>query len=263
MSVVEAMIAIAVFSLIASVCVQAFAVSNALTLRTAEKTKALWLAEEGIEATRSIRDTAFSGLTPGAHGLSAASNSWQFSGTSDVTEKYYRTVTITSLTGDSVMASSSVSWNTKGATSTVMLASQFTNWRKAVGTQASHVTANVTGADLLLPSTVVLSNMTFSTDGIIGTTTLTKVTVAWTPTTPTSIKLQSINIPNNTPVYTGTQSSGVTVTLPTPVVLVGPTSQGIQVLWNQSVLGKSFTITYTFSDGSALVSTITNPPAGL
>jgi type II secretory pathway pseudopilin PulG len=258
-TIVEAVVAIAIFSLISGSAVQAYMSANAIGVRAATKTKALWLAEEGIEATRSIRDQNFTALSVGTHGISLTNNVWKYTGTSDFTDGYQRSIILTSTGVDSIFATSTVSWSYKGATSTVALGSHFTNWHKVSGTQSSHTTISGTNAYISKKNTSLLANVALLTDGLLATTTITQMQVAWSPLG--KIKLIEIDSPASTVVYgSGLISSGTTITLTTPIVLAGTASSSAQFLWNGDVTGDSFTITVTFSDGSTQSITITKPP---
>ncbi|MBU1958051.1 hypothetical protein KJ680_06565 [bacterium] len=56
--------------------------ANVTQRKSLERTKAMALAEEGIEAARSIRDRAFVQVTTGTHGLALSAGQWVLSGTS-------------------------------------------------------------------------------------------------------------------------------------------------------------------------------------
>ena len=57
--------------------------------------EALLYAQEGIEASRNIRDQNFLLLETGDHGLSRLSGAWEFENTSETIDSYYtRTVTV-------------------------------------------------------------------------------------------------------------------------------------------------------------------------
>ncbi len=87
----------AVFGLLASGTITLVLGPIAAAGDAAERGRAVFLAEEGIEAARSIRDESWTLLAPGAHGLARAAK-WSFSGPGDaVTDgnlTYFRTVTV-------------------------------------------------------------------------------------------------------------------------------------------------------------------------
>src|SRR6187399_3274840 len=83
-TIVECVIAIAIFSVISVVAFQIYLGANALQERASQKSKAMWLAEEGIEAVRSIRDESFTNLVNGTKGLILSGGKWQFSSSTNV-----------------------------------------------------------------------------------------------------------------------------------------------------------------------------------
>jgi hypothetical protein len=99
----------------------------------ADHDTARMIAEEGLEATRSIRDTNnFSAVTVGVHGLGSAGNVWQFSGASDVVDtSFTRSVTVSTLSLHEKKVSSNVTWNNFGRRAgSITLSSILTDWRE-------------------------------------------------------------------------------------------------------------------------------------
>ncbi len=257
---IETIIALAVFSMVASVAFAAYRTGNQLSVRAAQKERALYLAEEGIEAARAIRDGSFSYLTDGTKGIALVSNAWQFSGTSDYSaDGYQRAITISSIDVSSKQATSTVSWSYRGATSTVSLGTRLTNWRKNAGTAASHLTVSTTSACVNSSDPSYLGGITLTNDGSGGTLNLTQVKANWVSA---SRSLKQILSPYPTVVWTGTGSSGATSTLATPITFSSAGTQPVTLHWDGSVSGKNFTIVFGMSDGSILSATITNPPSG-
>jgi hypothetical protein len=94
--------------------------------------KANLYAQEGLEATRVIRDGNWLALTQGDHGLKQSGSTWIFDGTSDVLEnKYRRTITIASINENKKEARSLVRWfNAFGQEKQVEFKTYFTNWQR-------------------------------------------------------------------------------------------------------------------------------------
>ncbi len=251
MSVVEAVVAVSIFGVVATIAMNAYLYANNASERAANSSKAWWLAEEGIEASRSIRDQSFSMLTPGTHGLSQSGNKWSYNGTADYTDGYMRTIALTSLDADHVQATSSVSWNTQGATSTVSLAEQFTNWRKSIGTEVAY-TSIATSSATLTKGNAELTGLSFSTTGDIATTTITAFRVSWSGGSGGKITLKNIYSPNTTTVFgPGAVDSGATTTLSKSIVLSGAATQSFQILFSGNIKGYTITIAPIFDDGSS------------
>lgn len=146
---IETIVAIGLFSVLATVGVVGFIPALHLGRTGEEQTQAVALAREGQEAVRSIRDRDFAVLSNGNYGIGISSSQWVFSGTSDVLDKYTRQIILTKAsrdTGGSLVASggttdpdtflvnSKVTWNySAGDTRTVSVANYLTNWRKPIG----------------------------------------------------------------------------------------------------------------------------------
>jgi prepilin-type N-terminal cleavage/methylation domain-containing protein len=93
-SVLEIILAVALFAIIASGAVASMIGSFSATRLAEEQTQAGMLAAEGAEAVQSIRDQSWNNVTNGAHGLTKSSGQWAFNSTSDVTGKFTRVITI-------------------------------------------------------------------------------------------------------------------------------------------------------------------------
>ncbi|MCW1891719.1 MAG: prepilin-type N-terminal cleavage/methylation domain-containing protein [Candidatus Uhrbacteria bacterium] len=92
--------------------------------------RAISLAEEGLEAVRSIRDTNWSALTPGTHGLAFTASGWSLSSASDTQDGLSRTVTITDISPTERKVSVDVAWTTKAGTPRLYeLSTMLADWR--------------------------------------------------------------------------------------------------------------------------------------
>lgn len=101
-------------------------------------TRAAFLAEEGIEATRSIGDAAFANLVdcPSGYGLTQSGSPlvWAFQAcsTTDTTGIYTRKVVIATASTNRKTITSTVTWPLPGGTTgNVTVTSQFANWLAA------------------------------------------------------------------------------------------------------------------------------------
>lgn len=94
------------------------------------RSRAVFLAEEGLEATRAIRNSNYSDLSNGNHGLVVSSGQWIFSGTSDTTGEFTRQITITTPSSNHKQIISTVTWQqTTQRPGSVILTTELTNWR--------------------------------------------------------------------------------------------------------------------------------------
>jgi len=130
-SLVEVIIAVSVFSIIVTGLMGAFVYAYKSSVISGKKSRAVFWAEEGLEAVRSIRDRSFNNLVDGTHGLAISGNQWIFSGTEDVTDIFTRSVDIGAIDSDTRKITSNISWEEQERTYEVSLVSYLTNWKKA------------------------------------------------------------------------------------------------------------------------------------
>jgi len=145
-SIIEVIVAVSLMIIIAGSSVIAVLGSFNTSRLAEEESQASFLANQGIEATQSIRNQSWDNLTDGAHGLQNSGGTWSFSGSSDTdaSGKFTRTTTISEVqrndSGEIVVSGgtpdpetkqvlSSVVWNfTAGREITVDMTSLLTNW---------------------------------------------------------------------------------------------------------------------------------------
>ena len=146
-TLIETVVALALFSLLAIALVSLLLGGTSGSLEGAEHTRADALAQEGIEAARSIRDRAWNELRYTSSGVSASLKNWTFSGegTFDINPPFTRTVTTASVCRsaggdieacpgsstdpDTLYVTSAVSWKSSGGANLIRSrSSYFTNW---------------------------------------------------------------------------------------------------------------------------------------
>lgn len=130
-SLVEAVLSIALFVLIVSGLVGAIVYVDQTAVTAGMHGRATQLAEEGIEAARSIRDKSFSNLTEGSFGLSNTDGTWSLSPTPDTTGIFTREINITTVSPGVKEIVSTVTWsyNLQRAGSVTMI-TRLSDWRK-------------------------------------------------------------------------------------------------------------------------------------
>ena len=132
-SLVEALLAGAIFSLITTALVGSFLYGQEATVLAGKRARASFLAKEGLEAVRNIRDENFSNLVDGTHGLAVTSNQWNFSGSSDITDIFTRELQIFTINADTKQVVANVTWQQNLQRSgLVALTSYLTNWDNVV-----------------------------------------------------------------------------------------------------------------------------------
>ncbi|MBI4947968.1 hypothetical protein HY844_00180 [Candidatus Berkelbacteria bacterium] len=132
-STVEVMLASAVFGLLVTAIVGGVIYGRESTVLSGNHFRAQLLAEEGLEATRNIRDSNFASLVDGDHGLNATGNVWSFAGVSDTTGIYSRVISIAPIDINRKTVTSKVTWQQNNQrTGTVTLVTRLTNWLATV-----------------------------------------------------------------------------------------------------------------------------------
>ena len=131
-SPVEVLLAATLFGFLAVALIGAIVYGQQSTANSGDRARAAFLAEEGIEATRNIRDSAFSNVADGTFGLTQTSNQWAFSGSSDTSGIYTRQLNISSTGADRKNITSTVTWPVAGGTSQISTSSLLTNWMATI-----------------------------------------------------------------------------------------------------------------------------------
>ena len=141
-SLVEIIVALAIFSLVALATSILF-LDSITSLRVSnELSEATALVYEGIDASRSIRDNSWLDLATGTHGLDDTSGSWAFSGSPETVGDYTRTVTVEDVDRDgsfniagsgtndprTKLVTVDVSWNSRGSTQSTSVEAYLTDW---------------------------------------------------------------------------------------------------------------------------------------
>ncbi|MDP6561796.1 MAG: hypothetical protein QF793_02625 [Candidatus Peribacteraceae bacterium] len=134
----DALIGVAVFSIVVSGVIYAMLFSQQGMLKSGDRIRAVFLNQKTIAAVRAVRDDDFANLTEGTFGASLnTSGAWELTGTGVTTEDGYTTsVTITSLSADRFSAVANTSWDfgvsSSGSSS---LITEVTDWHRtqAVG----------------------------------------------------------------------------------------------------------------------------------
>ena len=132
-SLIEALLSAALFSLITATLVGTIIYGKQTTMIAGQKARAADLAEEGLEATRNIRNANFTNLTDGNHGLAISANVWTFSGTQDVTDIFTRQIAISTVDVNRKQITSTVTWpQNLQRPGTISLVTYLTNWQKTI-----------------------------------------------------------------------------------------------------------------------------------
>jgi hypothetical protein len=131
-SVVEVLLAVTMFGMLVAALAGALLYGQLSMAQTGDRSRALALADEGVEAIRSIRDGSYGNLTDGTYGLAQSGSQWILSGSSDTTNIYTRQVTVASSGTSRKSITSTVSWPSGGSTRQVSTTTRLTNWMATI-----------------------------------------------------------------------------------------------------------------------------------
>ncbi len=220
-----------------------------------ERARALFFAEEGLEATRNIRDNNFTNLVDGTHGFVLAANQWTLSGNSNTTDGFTRAVTISPIDTKTKTVASTVSWQqTLQRTGTVTLTTRLTNWQALTATQADQIVIDVSGATIGGSGSAYLSGVELANNGSTSVI-IDRVTVLWTKPNQNikEIKMEDLVVwSNNGPgTPNGTQSSGTELDIVNTTIPAGEDDFEIDhIRMTGNASADTFTLLLKFTDGS-------------
>lgn len=128
-SLVEVILAGAVFILLVTALVGAYLYGQEATVLAGNRAQAVMLAQEGLEAVRNMRDFAFGDLVDGTYGLSTTGNEWSFAGSQDTSGIFTREIIISSIDPERRSVTANVSWQqNQQRDGLVSLTTRLTDW---------------------------------------------------------------------------------------------------------------------------------------
>jgi type II secretory pathway pseudopilin PulG len=149
-SLVEVILSIAIFGMIVTVIVGALIYGQQSTVISGMRARAVFLADEGIEAVKSIKDNAWNEVIFSKSAVNTTGNQWNFTGegSTENIDQYTRTITFSNVCRNSLgditpcpgdytdiytkKVTSEVSWVYRpGFTQSVQKEGYITNWRSS------------------------------------------------------------------------------------------------------------------------------------
>ncbi len=150
-SLIEIMLGVGVFALIVAATVGAFSVAQESLFLLSERSRAIDIAEEGLEAARNIRDEAFANLTIGNNGIATTSNRYNFFGASDLIDEIFTRVVNVAQPGNVRRTiTSTVTWTLRDSqVASVQLMTELADWRRksAAGAPSLCASYNLTNVN--------------------------------------------------------------------------------------------------------------------
>lgn len=245
-SLMEILIAMSIFT-IATATISYLIIDSEISLRTSiDATKAVGLADEGIEAVRTLRDSDFDNLTEGEHGLGLVEGSWQFTGVSDDTGSFTRTISVVDVEEGVKKITSSVAWDVSQAREREIVFSTYLSDWKNTGGDAQDLFIDTIGANLTATGTTLVGVNLENTDA--EDMTLESMSVEWVGVE----TLEKVTI-GGVEVFAATTTidSGDSVDIDDHLLSAGTTDDLDSVLFSGDVSGSDFMIRFVLSDGSA------------
>ncbi len=127
-SLIEVILAAALFGIYASALLGMLAYGNETAIRAADRARSVFLAEEGLEAARTLRSTLWNGTNDGQYGLTSTPSGWTLLTNGDNIGKFSRQITVSSIDSSAKKITSAVSWLQGGNPVTTTFAAILTNW---------------------------------------------------------------------------------------------------------------------------------------
>ena len=109
-SLVEVLLSVAVFALLVGGLLGALVYGQQSTLLGGNRARASYLAQEGLDAVRNIRDVSFANLVDGTYGLTTTGNKWTLAGSSDTQDIFTRQIVISTVNSSKKQVTSTVTW---------------------------------------------------------------------------------------------------------------------------------------------------------
>ena len=224
------------------------------------RTRGEFIAEEGLEAVRTIRDANYLSLQDGTFGVGIVGNMWTLQGVSDTQGVFKREVRIETVDTVTKKVTSTVSWPQGGSrTGTTTLVTYLTDLG-LLQPQSKSLQVDVSGGHLSAGTKLVgIKIKNIGSEDIY----LSSTTIAWTGglgTVFTQLKINGGAVWSSTgPGYPlGDQVSSSTIGF--TAIRMQPNSQSPfnALVFNANMTGASFTIKFIMSDNSS--TTISTPP---
>lgn len=134
-NLVEIIMATTVFSIVVFAFITAISYGLESIVFAGDRFKATFLAEEGLEAVRNIKDSDFANLNAGTYGIDTAGTEWALNGSSDSVGEFSREVVLTQLSPEVYEVESRVTWDQSALRpGVVSLLSRLSNWTALVDT---------------------------------------------------------------------------------------------------------------------------------
>lgn len=249
-SLVEIVLASAVFALLVTALVGSYIYGQEATVLAGKRARAVMVAEAGIEAVKNIADENFNNLIDGTYGLEIIGNQWALSGTSDTTDIFTRQINISSVDASRKEIVSEVTWQqNEQRNGVVAINTRLTNWRAESGSafcteQADKLVIDSTTA-ILGAGNKELQNVNIENTDTTCDIVIDRVTVSWD----NAQNMERIRI-GNTNVWSGSAVSGTEIDITDQTIANADGQIGTSYRFSGNMNGATFSITFVLGDGT-------------
>lgn len=249
-SLVEVLLSIVLLALLAGTFVSSLIYGQESERLAGDRARAVFLAEEGMEAVRNMRDENFSNLTTGTHGLAISGNQWTFSGSSDVADVFTRSISISDIDANTKNVKVDVNWKqNEQRDGIISLESRLTNWKKIRLTEAEQLAVDTSNSEINPADATQVLGLTVENIENIGDITITQMEVSWTGA-PNGTRISEISIDGNS-IWSGSSGSGSVEDVTDFILVQGQGAYLIDFLdFSKDMTGSTITIIFTMLDGS-------------
>lgn len=246
-SLVEVLLTIAIFAMLITTFSSSLIYGQESERLSGDRARATFLAEEGLEAVRSMRDGNFSDLAAGTHGLAISENKWIFSGSSDATDIFTREIIVVDNGVAEKIITANVFWKqNEQRNGLISLETRLNNWRIANPTEAQQLAVNTNSSQIESGGTFQVSNIDIENIGIEDVT-IASMQVSWSGVS-SGANLVGISMDGNS-VWTGSDATGSLQDISDFTVALAGGTYPLVFIFDKTVNGISFDVTFIMTDG--------------
>ncbi|MCK5461076.1 hypothetical protein KAI58_03765 [Candidatus Gracilibacteria bacterium] len=252
-SLVEVILSVAVFSMIVTGFFGAIIYGPESTRLSIERSRAIFFAEEALEAVKNICEEDFLSLSDGTYGLVLSGGQWTLSGTFDQDDIFTRTITIETIDEYTKRVVTSIIWEQNEQRSgTISQETYLTNWDRPMEGAMTDLVVDVTNA-VLTNQNSIIQDVVLENVGLVDLV-IAKVTVSWQNAELIDrMKFDNTIVWNGNQVGTplGQQPSGTELDIEDLTLSPGDGfKENKEILFTGDMSDSVFTIIFTLLDGS-------------
>ncbi len=247
-TLIKALLSIALFAILATVFISSLIYGQDSERLAGDRARATFLAEEGLEAARNMRDADLANLTAGNHGLAVSGNSWNFSGTSDTTDIFTRQIVVADTDAKTKTITANVSWQQNAQRNdTVTLTSRLTDWKIVNPTEAEQILFHTNNSQIQAGLRPKIYDVTMENIGIENIA-IASSEISWSGVS-SGAHLMEITMDGNS-VWTGDDVSGSSQDIDDFTLVFGDGTYPLEFIFDKAINGITITVAFAMTDGS-------------